>query len=375
MKSITLYILLISFLFNPVGAWSASQCEELEERIRLLEKEQIPSQSSSTATGISRSFNPAISLNGLFLGTYNDEGNYDSTKGVRTGIKVQEVEMRLAANIDHWLRGDITLAIEGTSTIEVEEAFVEGLVFSNLSFKVGKFLSPFGKHNQLHSHAFPFIDLPVVNEEIFGEEGLNEIGFGVSYLLPTEWFSEFTFQLLKGSNTTQFNGPAGSDFAYLMRQNNLWELNDETTMELGSSYVHGKNSQPPTSVIKNKTNLVGGDLTFKWQPAGREAYKTLIWQTEFMGSFRKQTQEGWYTLLQNQFAKQWWVQGRYSGYTIPHGPNRIDKNQWSALLAWVPSEFSSIRLQYNHLNQAAADENQVLLQLNFSMGSHPAHKY
>ena len=240
---------------------------------------------------------------------------------------------------------------------------------------MGKFLSPFGKHNQLHSHAFPFIDLPVVNEEIFGEEGLNEIGFGVSYLLPTEWFSEFTFQLLKGSNTTQFNGPAGSDFAYLMRQNNLWELNDETTMELGSSYVHGKNSQPPTSVIKNKTNLVGGDLTFKWQPAGREAYKTLIWQTEFMGSFRKQTQEGWYTLLQNQFAKQWWVQGRYSGYTIPHGPNRIDKNQWSALLAWVPSEFSSIRLQYNHLNQAAADENQVLLQLNFSMGSHPAHKY
>ena len=141
MKSITLYILLISFLFNPVGAWSASQYEELEERIRLLEKEQIPSQSSSTATGISRSFNPAISLNGLFLGTYNDEGNYDSTKGVRTGIKVQEVEMRLAANIDHWLRGDITLAIEGTSTIEVEEAIVEGLVFSNLSFKVGKFLS------------------------------------------------------------------------------------------------------------------------------------------------------------------------------------------------------------------------------------------
>lgn len=314
-------------------------------------------------------------MNGLFIGTYNDEGNYDSNKEVRTGLKVQEVEIRAAAYVDTFLRADILLAIEGTSDIEVEVAIVEALLSKNLSFRAGKFFTPFGKHNQLHTHEYPFIDLPIVSEEILGEEGLNEIGVGVSYLLPTDWFSEFTFQVLEGANTNQFNGPAGSDFAYLIRQNNLWDLNDETTMELGGSYVFGKNNLAPNSNFDNKTQLVGADLTFKWQPAGREAYKTWVWQTEFIGSFREQTQEGWYTLLQHQFANRWWIQGRYSGYTIPNGVNKEDKNQWSALLAWVPSEFSTVRLQYNHLNQATADENQVLLQLNFTLGSHPAHKY
>ncbi|MBT5550328.1 MAG: hypothetical protein HOJ79_07595 [Nitrospina sp.] len=377
MKSRTLYILLIIYLFNPVSAWPASQLEELEKRIRILEstKEKGPLQNSSTATGISRKFNPAMSFNGLFLGTYNDEGNYDSTKEVRTGLKVQEVEMRLTANIDSWLRGDITLAVEGSTGLEVEEAIVEGVITRNLSFKTGKFLTSFGKHNQLHTHAFPFIDLPVVSEEILGEEGLNEVGVGGSYLLPTEWYSEFTLQLLQGDNTKQFNGPAGSDFAYLIRQNNLWDLNDETTMELGGSYVYGKNSLAPPSSFDNETHLAEADLTIKWKPAGREAYTTTIWQTEFIGSFREQTQKGWYTLIKHQFAKKWWVQGRYSGYTIPNGPNRGDKNQWSALFAWVPNDFSAVRLQYNHLNQVTADENQVLLQLNFTMGSHPAHKY
>ncbi|MBT5469515.1 MAG: hypothetical protein HOK41_02830 [Nitrospina sp.] len=370
-------ILLLIFFCGSSNVWSSSKYEKLEERIRVLEKRKTDSKPniSSTATGLSNRFNPALSVNGLFLGTYNDEGNYDSSKEVRTGVKIQELEIRMAAYVDTFLRADITLAFEGTSNFEVEEAIAEALLSKNLSFRAGKFLTPFGKHNQLHTHAYPFIDLPVVSEEILGEEGLNEIGVGASYFLPTNWFSEITFQVLEGANTNQFNGPAGSDFAYLIRQNNLWDLNEETTMELGASYVTGKNSLSPPSSFDNKTQLLGADLTFKWKPTGREAYKTWIWQTEFIGSFREQTQEGWYTSLQHQFAKTWWVQGRYSGYTIPNGINKEDKNQWSALLAWVPSEFSAVRLQYNHLNQATADENQVLLQLNFTLGSHPAHKY
>lgn len=375
MKSILSIIIFL--LLIPINVYSADRYEDLEKRIFSLEKERRTSKSknSSTATGISRRFNPSLSLNGLFLGTYNSEGNFDSTKEVRTGLKVQEVELRLAAYIDTFLKADVTLAIEGTETIEVEEAIAEAIITRNLSFRAGKFLAPFGKHNQLHTHAFPFIDLPVVNEEILGEEGLNEIGMGFSWLLPTDWFSDITFQVLEGANTLQFNGPAGSDFAYLIRSKNLWDLSDETTMELGGSYVNGKNSLASPSSFDNKTHLAGADLTFKWKPGGREAYKTFIWQTEFIGSFREQTQEGWYTLMQYQFAKQWWAQGRYSGYTIPQGPNKTDKNQWSALLAWAPSEFSAVRLQYNRLNQATADEDQVLLQLNFTIGSHPAHQY
>jgi hypothetical protein len=396
-----LFLLLSLFLFfSPASAWSASQLEVLEERIRALESDKKDSSSQKTntttsskpsnkqwswdkssieewgtATGISRRFNPAISVNGLFLGTYNSAGNYDTTKTDRTGLKIQEAEVQFTSSIDNWLTGNIVLSIEGTAGIEIEEIITEALITRNLNLRAGKFFVPFGKHNQLHTHAYAFIDRPVVNQEIFGEEGLNEQGIGFSYLMPADWFSQLSFQILEGNNLLQFNGPAGSDFAYLIRENNFWDLDDETTLELGGTYVYGKNSLAGPSDFDNETHLAGMDLTLKWQPAGRENYKTFIWQTEIMGSFREQTQEGWYTQVQHQFAKEWWIQGRYSGYKIPNGPNQQDKNQWSALLAWESSEFSAIRLQYNHLNQVTEDEDQVLLQLNFTLGSHPAHNY
>jgi len=400
MRSKFFLMLSLFLFFSPASAWSASQLEVLEERIRALESEKKDSSSQNTskatgsspsnkqwswdrpsiqewgtATGISRRFNPAISVNGLFLGTYNSAGNYDATKEDRTGLKIQEAEVQFTSSIDNWLTGNVVLSIEGTTGIEIEEIITEALITRNLSLRAGKFFVPFGKHNQLHTHAYAFIDRPVVNQEIFGEEGLNEQGIGFSYLIPIDWFSQLTFQVLEGNNPLQFNGPAGSDFAYLLRENNFWDLDDETTLELGGTYVYGKNSLAGPSDFDNETHLANINLTFKWQPAGRENYRTIIWQTELMGSFREQTQKGWYTQVQYQFAKEWWIQGRYSGYKIPNGPNQQDKNQWSALLAWELSEFSAIRLQYNHLNQITEDEDQVLLQLNFTLGSHPAHNY
>jgi len=74
--------------------------EVLEKRIERLENQEktkaskTETQAQKSSLGPSRAFNPAISLNGLFLGTFNSEGNTDSTKEVKTGIKIQELEMR-----------------------------------------------------------------------------------------------------------------------------------------------------------------------------------------------------------------------------------------------------------------------------------------
>ncbi|QPJ66221.1 MAG: hypothetical protein G3M78_12785 [Candidatus Nitrohelix vancouverensis] len=347
---------------------------QLEERIDRLERQEKKVKSASggtTVTGISRSFNPAISANVLLRGTYNSEGNADSSKEVKTGMKVEEMELRFSSWVDTYLKADMTLAIEGTESIEIEETKAELLLDNNLSLTAGKFFTAFGKHNLLHTHAFPFIDAPLANEEIFGEEGLNEIGLGVNYLLPTSFFSELTFQFLEGDNA-QFAAKFNDDFAYLGHSKNLWELNDETTMELGASYAYGKNSF--NSIDYDETYLAGGDLTLKWSPAGRETYRSLVWQTELITSTREQVKTGVYTLAQYQFAKQWWIQGRYDHYEVKEDLAE-NKDRWSALLAFAPSEFSALRLQYNLLNQATEDEHQVFLQLNYTFGSHPAHNY
>ena len=366
-----------------------TRVEQLENRVNQLEAEKSskkrnvsqtvkPKFRRSPASGISRAFNPAISVNGLLLGTYTDQGRDDSTREVKTGMKVQEVELRFTANIDTYLHGDLTIAFEGDE-VEVEEIIASLLVTNNLSFRAGKFFTPFGKHNLLHTHAFPFIDAPLINEEILGEEGINEAGVGAALLLPTPWFSEIDLLLLEGENPL-FNGALNDDFLYLAHWKNLVELGDELTAELGGSFAYGRNDLGNGPY--NFTTLSGADLTFKWKPSGRELYRTLIWQTEFIYSSRDVVKQGIYTFLQYQFARRWWVQGRYDFFSIPQdaagGGSEVaqDKNRYAALLSFAPSEFSALRLQYNFLDQSFSEnEHQVLLQLNFTFGSHPAHTY
>ena len=366
-----------------------NRIEKLEKRVKELESKKSlkPSSSrtrrgfssgSSTATGFSRYFNPAISVNGLLLGTYTDQGRDDSSREVKTGMEIQELELRFTANIDSYLHGDLTIAFEGDE-IEIEEIIASLLVTKNLSFRAGKFFTPFGKHNLLHTHAFPFIDAPLINEEILGEEGINEVGVGIALLLPTPWFSEINLLFLEGENSL-FSGQLNDDFLYMAHWKNLVDLSDELTAELGASFAYGRNDL--VAGPYNYTTLAGVDLTFKWKPSGRELYRTLIWQTEFIHSSREVDKKGIYTLLQYQFARRWWVQGRYDFFTIPRdavgggGEVAQDKNRYAVLLAFAPSGFSALRLQYNFLDQSIFEnEHQVLLQLNFTFGSHPAHKY
>ncbi|GJL79837.1 MAG: hypothetical protein NPINA01_28260 [Nitrospinaceae bacterium] len=392
MKSLNLFSLVLLCVLMGSNAsaedkkYFKNRIEQLENRVKQLESEKSqkasPSGSerasgSTTATGISRYFNPAISVNGLLLGTYTNRGRNDASREVKTGMKIQEVEMRFTANIDSYLTGDLTIAFEGDE-VEIEEIIASLLVTNNLAFRAGKFFTPFGKHNLLHTHNFPFIDAPLINEEILGEEGINEVGVGASVLLPTPWFSEVNLQILEGDNAL-FSGPLNDDFLYLAHWKNLIDLTRELTAELGGSFAYGRNDL--ITGPYNHTTLAGADMTFKWKPAGREKYRTLIWQTEFMNSSKNIDKKGIYTLVQHQFARRWWVQGRYDFLTLPRdavggGEVKQDKHRYAGLLAFVLSEFSALRLQYSFLDSSIAEnEHQVLLQLNFTFGSHPAHSY
>ena len=87
-----------------------------------------------------------------------------------------------------------------------------------------------------------------------------------------------------------------------------------------------------------------------------------------------ETAGGLYALLQAQTARRWWVQARYDVFGLPKlEPER--EHRFSGMLAFVPSEFSAIRFQYNLNREAGENIHQVYVQLNFTMGSHPAHKY
>ncbi len=338
-------------------------------------------------TAISRSFNPAISINGLFTGGYLSRRDaWERLTGLEfdNGLNLQEVEARFTADVDPFLQADLTFTFDQSGNSEVEEAYVKvmrlpwGMLPSGLNLRAGKFLTTFGRHNLLHSHQWPFIDPPMVSSSLFSEEGINELGGEASYLLPLPWYSELTAGAFSGDNNRLFAGSEGRNRgAYLVHFKNFFDLSEETTLEVGQSYAAGRHFSPGNPW----TQVVGADLTLKWRPLARSTYRTLIWQTEYIYGRRNKPgkfdldQGGLYSYLAYQFARTWWVQARYDNLGFP-SLDGTQRHRGTALLALVPSEFSAIRLQYAYERGGGErDLQEILLQLNYTMGSHPAHTY
>jgi len=380
------------------------QMQKMAERIEQLEREKgaktdpretVPSggvpqtaPQPAPAKGIISTFNPAISVNGLFLGGFSSNpGRTNRLTGLdfHNGFNFQEAEFQFTADVDPYWKANFILGIDRAGETELEEGYVTseelpyGLLPRDTSLKLGKFFAGFGKHNLLHAHQFPFIDQPLVNQSVFGAEGLREPGIGAAYLLPTSWFSELTFQGMAGENEGLFRFTEGAKRrgAYLGHWKNFFDLNDSTTLEVGNSYLAGKNSDSRHRL----SQATGLDLTLKWRPLQRSLEKALIWQSEYLYFTRDRGREpftrggGMYSSLQYQFARRWWIQGRYDLLGAPKFDDGR-KHRWSTLLAFVPSEFSAVRLQHSYTSQERGGPvNEVLLQFNYTIGSHPAHQY
>ena len=337
---------------------------------------------SLSQTSRGNKFNPAIGLNALTL--YRN-----GFKEVESdGLSLQEIELQLSSDVDAYFRAEATIGLhqeESTGAahshefkIEPEEVFVETLSIPKFTIKVGKFYANFGKYNAIHSHALPFIYRGKVQETMFGEEGLAETGLGISFLAPASWFSEISVQALQPTNETLFvDSHHGA--AYVLKWKNLWDLSDATTLEWGisglsfSKHAHG-------SSIEDKTNLYGTDLTVKWRPAKDGKSSSFMWSTEFIHKDRSGTNSdkngGISSFIRYQLAERWYTQAQYEFLGLGKKDGVKDTNVYNALIGFIPTEFSSIRAQYDSIHDGSdKPEKRVSLQLNISIGAHPAHVY
>jgi len=340
---------------------------------------------SGTASGVSNKMNPALSVNGLFLGKTSQE-----RYGVEyNSIRLQEAEMHFSSMVDPFWKANVIFAVfpedNGSEYgIGVEEASIESTSLPvGFNVRLGKFFIPFGKHSPLHTHHFPFTDAPVGINTFLGE-GLTDCGGMLAASLPMPWYSDAIVYCVEGS--TETFDPDNADVVFGGRFTNFLDLSDNATFELGGSALSGPASADYFG-CDNRITVYGIDMTYKWICGTQSHGPALTIQGELLVpdlSNEYSDPYGWYVLSQYRFHHNWWVGACYgmADTDIGSGFGNLDllsvNTRESKLnFTFAPSEFSALRAEIVYTDDKFEDINDLSfrLQANFTIGSHPAHIY
>jgi len=332
------------------------------------------------AAGASKVFNPDMAVIGDFLGAAGKNAVYPSPS-----LEMHESEASFQAIVDPYARGDFFISF-GEEGVELEEGYI---TFTSLPGallgKVGKMRSAFGKVNGLHNHVLPWADRPlVINNLTGGEEGIGGAGLSLAGLIPAgTLFLEATGQVFRGDSGELFHASERGDLAYVGHLRAYRDLGDSNNVDVGASYSRGHNASgvvDGVDVGRFTTGLFGLDATYRWRPLRRSIYHSFVGRTEWIKSrrdqpFGRQDATGWYASGDYQFARRWFVGGRYDRSARAEDASLLDKGG-SVLLTFWPSEFSQVRGQYRRTNFAeGVGANEFLFQFQFSMGAHGAHPF
>lgn len=393
---------------------------DYDQRLSRIE-ERLKETQKATRSQKANTFNPGISLilNGTFSSYENDPDNYQlpgfalsNEAGLGAeGFTLDESEVTLGAKVDQLFYGQATFALAddaGETSIETEEAYFQTLgLGGGLTVKAGRFYSAMGYLNEKHRHAWDFIDAPLVYRGLFGDQ-LKEDGIQLSWILPTDHYFLIGAEVGNGVHFPSAGNHSGVG-DWLVFANTGGDVGFSHSWQLGISHwqaddVENRLSQGlKTPSYSGDSRIDALDIVYKWAPDGNSEQRNLKLQAEFFNrsenglmtledsaqsSSYDGSQNGWYAEAVYQFIPQWKTGVRYdytdssnsgsssivlddsgllaNGYT----PQRV-----SVMLAWLPSEFSRIRVQFNRDESTAETDNQFFVQYTMAMGAHGAHAY
>ncbi len=411
-----------------------TRIHQLEQRLDQTQQPAAATAPAPSAPASANSFNPAISLilNGQVNNLQRDPSTYhigsfipgvgDGGVGPGTrGFSLGESELTFAANIDPYFSGALTLSVDSQNEVLVEESFIQNSgALPGVTLKFGRMLSGFGYLNEIHAHAWDFVNAPLVHQAFFGGQ-LLEDGLQARWLAPTLIFVELGVETGRGSafpGSDRDKNGANSAMVFAHVGDDVGISN---SYRVGASYratraqdrtyddVNGVGTAV-TDAFTGDSKMWGVDFVWKWAPNGNTVDQNFRFQAEYMhrtedgslaydtsganlnGSYRS-SQSGWYVQGAYQFMPRWRVGLRYDelssgrpdiglitsgALTAADFPLLAENNpkRSTAMIDFSPSEFSRFRLQFarDEARFNAAD-NEIFLQYIMSLGTHGAHKF
>jgi hypothetical protein len=324
-------------------------------------------------------FNPSIAVIGNALGFvgHNSVDNQPS-------LQLKESEIALQAVVDPYARADFFVSLDSEGGVGIEEGYITFLTLpGDFIVKAGKFKAAFGKVNTEHPHVRPYADTPLVILNLLGGEGgISDAGLSVARLIPmpSEIFLEATAQVFQGTTENLFDAHSRNDLEPLFHLKAYKDLSESTNLELGGSWTRGNGVEGPGL----HTTLAGVDASFRWKPLRQGLYKSLLVRGEWMASERETAAgttvraDGWYALAQYQLGRRWNVGYRHDESDHADDATLRDRGD-SAILTFLPSEFSLVRGQLRQIRYAQpagpVTATELLVQVQFVIGAHGAHPF
>ncbi|MBI5707636.1 MAG: hypothetical protein HZC36_11695 [Armatimonadetes bacterium] len=320
-------------------------------------------------------FNPQMAIIGVFDATLRDNS------GEKRHADMKELEFGFAGDVDPFMKVTAIAALtkdeEGKSVFELEEAF--GLytkLGKGLTAKVGKFAAAIGRVQRNHPDQLDTSEYPLIIQDTMGDEGLRQSGASLSYLLPGDRFNELTFEIMDaGDEGPLFNGSSLGSPVYVGRYRTFFDFNEDLSGQLGFSYANGPTMPMAAADGAKRGDLYGVDYTMKWRPGtkGRSAHFEAEAYWAKPGGFGKRTM-GAFGRLVYEVAPRWHLT---TGLDYSEIPGTSDSRHGVlAGLTFKLTEFQHWRLEWQRISSNFEPTRDVLrLQLQWLIGTHPAHKY
>lgn len=363
----------------------------------------------------------------------HDDDHGHAHGGLSEGFNLRSVEIAASATIDPYFDGVVMLAVSD-GELDVEEAFIVTRALpAGLTLKAGKFLSDIGYLNKQHPHAWLFVDRPLMSEVLFGDHGLQEVGLQLAWVPPTPVYSRVGFEILQGENEALaaqvedaetvegaarlFDDHAGPRMltAFAKLAPNLgYDHALQAGVFVGRSSSHQESIEEATHFIDfdGDAQFWGADLVYKYDAGGNAGHGAVVVQGEYARRKRtldtqeifftadegflpgeasgverfRETQDGYYLQTVYGFAPRWSVGVRLDAVggvnetTLDGGESWDDSKRYTAMVAWMPTEFSRLRLQFTRGDFAVEDGgretfNQFFVQWQMSLGAHGSHAF
>ncbi|MBY5992276.1 OprO/OprP family phosphate-selective porin [Ferrimonas balearica] len=341
------------------------------------------------------------------------------------GFGLGHTELALSAAIDDKFYGKLTAVLEthdGETEIGLEEAFIQTLAMpAGFSIRAGRFLSDIGYLNNQHLHTDAFVERPAAYRAFLGGHYFDD-GIRVNWVAPTETYLEFGGEVFSGDPLqaedlehaetvgvyhlyTKLGGDIGrshswqASLSWLRNENGQGHLEEhdhdhvEALNEHDHDHGHG-------------ANFTGRDLyniaaVYKWAPGGNYKNNHLTLSAEYFyldapfeeahdahdeDEHAPEYYDGWYLSGVYQFNPSWSAGLRYGEMSAAlweehgdHGHFHDAKvKETEAMVAWHPSHYSAVRLQYTHQDVTELgdfDDHVITLQYVMTLGAHGAHQF